>query len=77
MAPYDISLLLGCCYYLDFGFMVLWFYNSKPPTFASKGDRHLISFHNITPESHIHPLTSKIAFSNSPSHPPYSSCGVS
>ena len=57
--------------------LVLWFYNSKPPTFASKGDRHLISFHNITPESHIHLLTSKIAFSNSPSHPPYSSCGVS
>ena len=41
--------------------LVLWFYNSKPPTFASKGDRHLISLHNITPESHIHPLTSKIA----------------
>ena len=42
--------------------LVLWFYNSKPLTFASKGDRHLISPNNITPESHIHPLTSKIAF---------------
>ena len=41
--------------------LVLWFHNSKPPTFASKGDRHLISPHNITPESHIHPLTSTIA----------------
>ena len=44
--------------------LVLWFYNSKPLTLASKGDRHLISPNNIniTPESHIHPLTSKIAF---------------
>ena len=41
--------------------LVLWFYNSKPLTFASKGDRYLISPHNITPESRIHPLTSKIA----------------
>ena len=41
--------------------LVLWFHNSKPPTFASKGDQHLISPHNITPESRIHPLTSKIA----------------
>ena len=42
--------------------LVLWFHNSKPLlTFASKGDRHLISPNNITPESRIHSLTSKIA----------------
>ena len=39
---------------------VLWFYNNKPLTFAHKGDQNLISPHNITPKSLIHPLIPKI-----------------
>ena len=46
---------------LSSDWLLMIFFFTKPLTFASKGDRHLISPHNITSESHIHPLTSKIA----------------